>query len=91
MLKWIDRNTFKIETKYCIYNYDNLVSMGIYTYKNENTTTTKLVLKTCNGDEIPLYSCYSNDESKVKKLEEDFTNFYQSRPGNNNSNKINIK
>ena len=89
MLEWVDRDTFKLETKYCIYNYNNLASIGIYTYKDENET--KLVLKYSNGDKIILYSCPSYDENKVKKLEEDFTKFYQSRPGNKESNKVKIK
>ena len=89
MLEWIDRDTFKLETKYCIYNYNNLASMAICTYKDENET--KLVIKYSNGDKIILYSCPSYDEDKVKKLKEHFINFYKSRPGNNEQYKVKIK
>lgn len=88
MLKWIDRDTFILETKYCIYSYNNLVYIGIFT-SCENET--KLVIKYSNGDKIILYSCPSSDEDKVKKLKEDFNSFYKSRPGNNEVNKIKIK
>ena len=89
MLKWIDRDTFRLETKYCIYNYNNLVYIGIFTSKDEYETN--LVIKYSNGDKIILYSCPSYDKDKVKKLEEDFNSFYKSRPGNNEVNKIKIK
>lgn len=89
MLEWVDRDTFKIEAKYCIYNYNNVVSIGIYTYKDEGKI--KLVMKTCTGEKVVLYECPSYDEDKVKKLDEHFTNFYKSRPGNNELNKIKIK
>lgn len=89
MLEWVDRDTFKLESKLGIYNYNNLVSIGVYTYKEENKA--KLVMKICTGDKIVLYECPSTDEFKVKKLEENFTKFYQSRPGNNEPNKIKIK
>jgi len=89
MLEWVDRDTFKLEAKSCIYNYNNLVSIGVYTYKNEFKT--KLVMQMCTGDKIVLYECPSINEVQVKKLEEHFTKFYQSRPGNNEPNKIKIK
>lgn len=89
MLEWVDRDTFKLETKYCMYNYNNLVSIGVYAYKEEKKT--KLVIKTCTGEKLVLYECPSYDESKVKKLKEHFTKFYQSRPGNNEPNKVKIK
>lgn len=89
MLEWVDRDTFKLETKLGIYNYNNLVSIGVYTNKDE--IKTKLAMTTCTGDKIVLYECPSTDEFKVKKLEEHFTKFYQSRPGNNEPNKIKIK
>jgi len=34
MLEWVDRDTFKLEAKLGIYNYNNLVSIGVYTYKD---------------------------------------------------------
>ena len=89
MLEWIDRDTFKIDSELCTYNYNNLVSIGVYAFKDEFRT--KLVMKMCTGDKIVLYECPTNDEFKVKKLKEHFTKFYQSRPGNNEPNKIKIK
>lgn len=89
MLEWVDRDTFKLEAKLCVYNYNNLVSIGVYTYKGESKT--KLVMKTCTGEKIVLFECPSYDEDKVKKLEKDFTNFYKSRPGNNEPYKVKIK
>lgn len=89
MLEWVDRDTFKLETKLGIYNYNNLVSIGVYTYKDESKT--KLAIETCTGERIVLFECPSYDEVKVKKLEEHFINFYKSRPGNNEPYKIKIK
>ena len=89
MLEWVDRDTFKLEAKLCVYNYNNLVSIGVYTYKGESKT--KLEMKTCTGDKIVLFECPSYDEDKVKKLKEHFINFYKSRPGNNEQYKVKIK
>lgn len=89
MLKWIDRDTFRLENKYCIYNYNNLAYIGIFSSEDENVT--KLVIRYSNGDKAILYTCHPCDEDKVKKLKEDFNNFYKSRPGNNEVNKIKIK
>ena len=89
MLEWVDRDTFKLEAKLGIYNYNNLVSIGVYTYKDESKS--KLVMKTCTGEKIVLFECPSTDEVKVKNLQENFTKFYQSRPGNNEPYKVKIK
>ena len=89
MLKWVDRDTFKIDSQLCMYNYNNVISIGVYSYQSDNKT--KIVMKTCTGNEIILASCATSNAEKVKNFENDFIEFYKSRPGNNESNKINVK
>lgn len=89
MLEWIDRDTFKIDGRLRIINYNNVISISVYNYPSDNKT--KIVMKTCTGDEIPLVSCNTTDTEKVKQIEDDFVKFYTSRPGNNESDKIKIK
>ena len=89
MLEWIDRDTFKIDGKLHIINYNNVISIAVYHYTSDNKT--KIVMKTCTGEEIPLVSCDNNDTEKVKQIEDGFVKFYTSRPGNNESDKIKIK
>lgn len=89
MLEWIDRDTFKIDGRLRIINYNNVISISVYNYPSDKKT--KIVMKTCTGDEIPLVSCDTSDTEKVKKIEDDFVKFYESRPGNNKSDKIKIK
>lgn len=89
MLEWIDRDTFKIDGRLRIINYNNVISISVYNYPSDKKT--KLVMKTCTGEEISLVSCETNDTEKVKKIEDNFVKFYKSRPGNNESDKIKIK
>lgn len=89
MLEWIDRDTFKIDGRLRIINYNNVIYIAIYNYPSDNKT--KIVMKECTGAEIPLVSCDTNDTEKVKKIEDNFVKFYKSRPGNNESDKIKIK
>ena len=89
MLEWIDRDSFRLENHLGIYNYNNLVSIGVYTFSDENKV--KLQIKQTNGEKITLYSCDTSNDNKTKEIRESFNKFIKSRPGNTSPNKIKIK
>ena len=87
MIRWIDSHTFVVENGLCVYNYDNMVSIGLYNIKTAQVV--KLVAETNTGKRIDLIEISDTNTKKVKELKESFINFYKSRPCEN-ANKIKI-
>lgn len=76
MFKWIDRYTFEREEYLGIYNYNNVASLTINHFNENNELKYKIIAKMSNGD-IIIGDVFSDK----KKTVEAYKKFLKNRPG----------
>ena len=88
---WIDRDTFAIDGKLAIYNYNNFISLSVTssTMHVSDETVMKIQGRMADGNQFVLTEFLCADKNEVNQFKSQFANFMLNRP-TESKNKIKI-
>lgn len=88
---WIDKDTFVIDGKLAIYNYNNFVSVSVIssTMSDSGETVMKIQGRMLDGKPIVFTEFLVADKNEVNQFKSQFEDFMLNRPSES-KNKIKI-